>query len=289
MKKNIKAFLTGALAMALVLGLTISALAISGRMTIEIDPINIQVNGETFQPKDVNGNEVPVFAYNGTTYAPLRALAEAYGLEVGYDAKRNMATVSEPSSAPVVTDADPKNLGKWIRCNALQIGDKVYELPEYCGLDGVQVDENQQIYVRDGVTMDVLQETIYLIEGEYEIVDGTNPLADGRIKYTAKWMGDGTISLSSGKTIETSNETVYISASEQGEDYRFTYNGKTYVSPESPYFDSKTDNIGIRKIHAYGSVTPIGWWYNLNDLVSYFGLNGTLSVIPEKNLLVFQK
>lgn len=33
------------------------------------------------------------FTYNGTTYAPLRALAEAYGLEVGYDAEKKMATV----------------------------------------------------------------------------------------------------------------------------------------------------------------------------------------------------
>lgn len=37
-----------------------------------------------------------MFTYNGTTYAPLRALAEAYGLEVGYDNQRNIATVSSP-------------------------------------------------------------------------------------------------------------------------------------------------------------------------------------------------
>lgn len=93
-----KKFLLGVLTATLVFSLSISALAITGRMTIEVDPINIQVNGETFVPKDVNGAEVPVFAYNGTTYAPLRALAEAYGLEVGYDATANMATVSDPSA-----------------------------------------------------------------------------------------------------------------------------------------------------------------------------------------------
>ncbi len=79
MKKYFSGLLTGILA----IGLAVSALAISGRMTIEVDPINIQVNGETFQPTDASGNTVPVFAYQGTTYAPLRALAEAYGLEVG--------------------------------------------------------------------------------------------------------------------------------------------------------------------------------------------------------------
>lgn len=103
-----KKFILGVLASTLVFSLSISALAISGRMTIEVDPINIQVNGAAFQPTDVNGNEVPVFAYNGTTYAPLRALAEAYGLEVGYDATTNMATVGEQKS-DVVTPAQSAN------------------------------------------------------------------------------------------------------------------------------------------------------------------------------------
>lgn len=93
-----KKFCSGFLCAALVFSLALSALAISGRMTIEVDPVNIQVNGETFAPTDVNGQEVPVFAYNGTTYAPLRALAEAYGLEVGYDAAANLATVTAPAA-----------------------------------------------------------------------------------------------------------------------------------------------------------------------------------------------
>lgn len=94
MKFKFSSFLSGFLAAGILF--SISALAISGRMTIEVDPINVQVNGEVFQPTDVNGKEVPVFAYQGTTYAPLRALAEAYGLEVGYDAAVNMATVTDP-------------------------------------------------------------------------------------------------------------------------------------------------------------------------------------------------
>lgn len=101
-----KKFLAGVLCATLVFSLAISALAISGKMTIEVDPINVQVNGEVFQPTDVTGKEVPVFAYQGTTYAPLRALAEAYGLEVGYDAATNMATVTDPEAKPVTPAPD---------------------------------------------------------------------------------------------------------------------------------------------------------------------------------------
>ena len=98
-----KKFLSGFLVGILLVGVSISALAITGTMTIEVAPINVQVNGEVFAPTDVNGKEVPVFAYGGTTYAPLRALAEAYGLEVGYDAEKNMATVTDPDT-PNVSD-----------------------------------------------------------------------------------------------------------------------------------------------------------------------------------------
>lgn len=105
MKRRFASFLSGFLACALIVGVSASALAISGRMTIEVDPISIQVNGVTFQPTDVNGKDVPVFAYNGTTYAPLRALAEAYGLTIGYDAETNMATVTDPDTAPAENPA----------------------------------------------------------------------------------------------------------------------------------------------------------------------------------------
>lgn len=95
MKKYLSGLITGIALTTLVGSLVIGASAISSKMTIEVDPINIMVNGEIFEPKDVNGNPAPVFAYNGTTMAPLRALAEAYGLEVGYDAGSNMATVGK--------------------------------------------------------------------------------------------------------------------------------------------------------------------------------------------------
>lgn len=74
-----------------------SGLAKGGLIEIEVDPsIQILVNGKTFAPKDANGKDVMTFVYDGTTYAPLRALAEAYGLEVGYDTEKNMATVGRP-------------------------------------------------------------------------------------------------------------------------------------------------------------------------------------------------
>ena len=100
MKRKTTYFLAGVLVVVLLLAMSVTALASDGSFTITIHPIRIMVNGEVFQPKDVNGQDVMVFTVNGTTYAPLRALAEAYGLEVGYDASTNTATVNKPGQAP---------------------------------------------------------------------------------------------------------------------------------------------------------------------------------------------
>lgn len=102
MKSKVLSFLSGMMVMLMLVGLPVTALAASGALTIEVNPIKVLVNGEVFQPKDVNSNDVMVFTYNGTTYAPLRALAEAYGLTVGYDARNHIATVDKPASSATV-------------------------------------------------------------------------------------------------------------------------------------------------------------------------------------------
>lgn len=83
----------------------------SGKTQLIVTPMNIVVKGNLFRPTDVNGNAVAVFATGGTTYAPLRALAEAYGLEVGYDAKQQLAYVTRPGEdAPFTQLSDGAKL-----------------------------------------------------------------------------------------------------------------------------------------------------------------------------------
>ena len=91
--KRITYFLSGALAALLISSATVSAFAAGGLITLNVQPAQVMVNGEVFQPNDAQGRDALVFTYNGTTYAPVRALAEAYGLTVGYDSAKNMATV----------------------------------------------------------------------------------------------------------------------------------------------------------------------------------------------------
>ncbi len=96
MKRKVLSFLSGVLCAIVIFGLPVTAIVANNGLTIVCYPIKVLVNGEIFQPKDANSNDAPVFTYNGTTYAPLRAPAEAYGPEVGYDGSRNLATVNNP-------------------------------------------------------------------------------------------------------------------------------------------------------------------------------------------------
>lgn len=89
---------------AATLALALGASA-AGEISISVDPtVRIRVRGQDFQPKDANGQDVQLFIYNGTTYAPLRALAEAYGLQVGWDQDAGMATVDDAAQAPQQSD-----------------------------------------------------------------------------------------------------------------------------------------------------------------------------------------
>ena len=95
MKKNITSFIAGMCTTALLSTATVTAFAADGLLTLSVQPARVLVNGEMFQPKDAAGRDALVFTYNGTTYAPVRALAEAYGLEVGYDAGKGLVTVGD--------------------------------------------------------------------------------------------------------------------------------------------------------------------------------------------------
>ncbi len=88
-------FFAGLLAAALAAGLGINALAAARTIAVD-DGIQVTINGARFLPKDATGAPVELFAYNGTTYAPVRALCEAAGMTVAYDSATRTAQITTP-------------------------------------------------------------------------------------------------------------------------------------------------------------------------------------------------
>lgn len=91
-RDRFQGFLAGILTATLALGLGSAALAAGRSIQID-DGITVTVNGARFSPRNVKGEEVPLFSYDGTTYAPVRALCEAAGMTVDYDSASRTARI----------------------------------------------------------------------------------------------------------------------------------------------------------------------------------------------------
>lgn len=108
-KERLKGILTGVAASCLALGLSVTAFAANRNISVS-DGIRVLVNGQAFQPKDGNGAPVELFSYNGTVYAPVRAICEEAGLTVAYDAATQTVSITKPTeqpAAPATTPAAP--------------------------------------------------------------------------------------------------------------------------------------------------------------------------------------
>ena len=100
-KKNWGSFFTGMVTMLLLICLTGSALAVTGKVTKELEYRNISVtlDGVKLDLRDAKGNAVEPFMFDGTNYLPVRALAEALGLEVAWDSANATVVLTTPSDS----------------------------------------------------------------------------------------------------------------------------------------------------------------------------------------------
>lgn len=87
---------------ALTLSIGVTALA-AGRTIAIDDGIRVTVNGTALVTKDAKGNAVPVFTYEGTTYVPARALAEALGFQLDYNSATRVVSVTGRGAADLVS------------------------------------------------------------------------------------------------------------------------------------------------------------------------------------------
>lgn len=65
----------------------------------------ILINKQVFKGYNERGEVVTPFAYDGTTYVPIRALGQALKYEVGWDGETSSVTVSTGGKAPVASAA----------------------------------------------------------------------------------------------------------------------------------------------------------------------------------------
>lgn len=104
MKRNWKGFLAGVLATILVLALFGGAIAAYQKQaTLDYTGISITLDGKKITPTDVNGNSVEPFAIDGTTYLPVRAIANALGLGVDWNQSTQTVVLSSSGNSTPTT------------------------------------------------------------------------------------------------------------------------------------------------------------------------------------------
>lgn len=109
--QRFQGFLAGVLCCGLMLSLCGVVYTASRDITVS-DGLRILMNGKEFQPKDSKGKPVELFNYNGTVYAPVRALCQEIGMKVSYDSATKTVTVTTPSTAPSGSQNDSKPNGQ---------------------------------------------------------------------------------------------------------------------------------------------------------------------------------
>ena len=124
MKQQWKGFVSGLLLATMVFGLGVPALAASVKqLNAAYSDIKITLDGKGITPTDANGNTVEPFAVDGTTYLPVRAVANALGLGVEWDgATQTVKLTSNPGDQSQSGNSAVANAlvltGQWKQVNS---------------------------------------------------------------------------------------------------------------------------------------------------------------------------
>ena len=102
MKDKLKGIVLG-----IVIGVMLvpTAFAAIGTVTKDLsyDDIKISLNGKIIEPKDANGNKIEPFIIEGTTYMPVRAVGDALGLNVEWEATSKTVLLTDSSKSVSTT------------------------------------------------------------------------------------------------------------------------------------------------------------------------------------------
>ena len=87
MRSKISIFVAGMAVMALVVAMAGTAAAAIAKKTVLADDVHVEilVDGVVLKPTDVNGKSVEPLVVDGTTYVPVRAVADAFGYDVSWN------------------------------------------------------------------------------------------------------------------------------------------------------------------------------------------------------------
>lgn len=112
----LKRLATLAFCTAVVCGTALAANTVCKNISVYYTGIKLVVDGVAVTPKDANGAVVEPFTYNGTTYLPVRAVGDAIGRQVTWDATTQTVYLGDvPNQTSYLLDVCPPYEKKWVQ------------------------------------------------------------------------------------------------------------------------------------------------------------------------------
>ncbi len=195
MKKQAKKIIASVLVGAVLTCGVAFAKQITETISVTYDNIKIMIDGKEYQPTDALGNVVEPFIYNGTTYLPVRAIANAFDKEVDWEAQTSTVTLGSKNYdwLDQMGYVDYETTAQKSTMKAIPTGTK--------DNDGMKYDRGIQFELRtdeyqennDG-TIRSYQTVSYLLNNNYNTFNGSFislQTSQGNQGTVAKVYGDG--------------------------------------------------------------------------------------------------
>lgn len=164
MKKIIKGYILGFLTAALLIGGTVYA----------TQKVKIVINGAELIPTDATGKVVEPLLVDGTTYLPVRAIAQALGLDVEWEDKTYTVKIKE------IKNKDEKDDKKEEKNDDKKPETAVNENV----IEGIGQITTNNIQKEQSTIRDEKSGEIYTVDGLYLLGDwGNYRIIDGKLEY----------------------------------------------------------------------------------------------------------
>lgn len=203
MKKRISPFIAGMLTTAILGFLGITALAATGAVTFNVS--NLSLNGTQISAKGenytlANGQSVPAsITYTdekggGTTYLPVRRIAELMGVETGWDGATGSVTVKGEVKAPAEPTTPPDTTASTDYSDWSKEDEAAYQ--EFKGMCSVTpLSEPEKLYANPskiyaGIELPLSDTTQYNIDCRYDLKETAELRTDEQVSYWNKNIKD---------------------------------------------------------------------------------------------------
>ncbi len=186
MKKRLQVLVLGVLIGTIITGSAVFAANTTTLYDVLMNGIKIVVDGQQLNPTDANGNKVVPIIYNGTTYLPVRAVANALGKAVYWDGPNYTVYLGDMDGELEYPTVEIENM--------ISISKKMYStdklIDNYGNVYGRAVHNwNEEFEFLLNMKYSKFKATLYVPKGETsEKNNYLKIIADGKTIYTSPEM-----------------------------------------------------------------------------------------------------